>query len=224
MFSVIYLVLLLIILTFVPHAWVQWQLRRFNREDCLQGSGLQLVEHLIQRFNLEEVRVEMSPAGDHYDPVRKTVVLNERWGHRATLTSVAIAAHEFSHAMQHHLGESGFILHSRVAQWTQWIGHCSQILSLGILSMTWLPGMFHALLAVVMVTAVVTLVLHLSVLPIEWDASFNKALPLLKSGGYLPEHHLRKARWILAAAALTYVAGAILSVLNLRLLMLWIRR
>jgi Zn-dependent membrane protease YugP len=52
-------------------------------------------------------------------------------------------------------------------------------------------------------------------LPVEWDASFRRALPLLEAGGYLSREDQRKARQILTAAALTYVAGSLASLLNL---------
>jgi Zn-dependent membrane protease YugP len=56
---------------------------------------------------------------------------------------------------------------------------------------------------------------HFVTLPVELDASFNKALPVLKQGGYLREDDLPHARRILKAAALTYVAGSLASLLNL---------
>jgi hypothetical protein len=57
--------------------------------------------------------------------------------------------------------------------------------------------------------------IHLITLPVEWDASFKRALPLLEAGRYIPESDLPAARRILRAAALTYVAGALASLLNL---------
>ena len=56
---------------------------------------------------------------------------------------------------------------------------------------------------------------HLVTLPVEYDASFGKALPILRAGGYLSEGDLEPARSVLKAAALTYVAAALMSLLNL---------
>jgi Zn-dependent membrane protease YugP len=58
-------------------------------------------------------------------------------------------------------------------------------------------------------------VLHLSTLPAEFDASFNRALPVLKAGGYIPDKDLPAARSILRAAAFTYVAAALMSLINI---------
>jgi Zn-dependent membrane protease YugP len=211
-------------LPFVALGWVKWQLNRYNRVEMLPGSGKAIAEHFIKGFGLTDVRVEVSPLPDHYDPVRKCIVLNEQWGHRATVTSVAIATHEFGHAMQDHLQEAAFLRHSRVMRWTHWIRHLSQAAFLGLLALSWLPGVFKLMLLLLILAALLNLVLHACVLPVEWDASFRKALPLLQQGGYLPAKQLRQARKVLMAAAFTYLAGAIVDIFNFRLLMLLVRR
>ena len=65
---------------------------------------------------------------------------------------------------------------------------------------------------------------YLIVLPEEWDASFNKALPLLLKGGYLPTEYEPAIRQVLRAAALTYFAGAQANLLNLGRWALLLRR
>jgi hypothetical protein len=61
----------------------------------------------------------------------------------------------------------------------------------------------------------IRVVVHLVTLPVEIDASFGKALPILKEGGYIGEDDMPAARSVLKAAAFTYVAGALMSLLNL---------
>lgn len=58
-------------------------------------------------------------------------------------------------------------------------------------------------------------VLQLTTLPVEFDASFNRALPVLEAGRYIPERDLPAARSILRAAAFTYVAAALMSLINI---------
>ena len=65
---------------------------------------------------------------------------------------------------------------------------------------------------------------HLITLPVEWDASFRRALPLLDAGGYLSDTDRRHARQILTAAAFTYVAASLASLLNLWRWLRWLRR
>jgi Zn-dependent membrane protease YugP len=65
-----------------------------------------------------------------------------------------------------------------------------------------------------------SLMLHAYTLPVEFDASFRRALPLLKAGRYIPDRDLPAARQILRAAAFTYVAAAGMSLLDV---MRWLR-
>ena len=58
------------------------------------------------------------------------------------------------------------------------------------------------------------ILLHMITLPVEFDASFNRALPILEQGNYLPAAAMPMARRILMAAALTYVAASLASLLN----------
>ena len=63
-------------------------------------------------------------------------------------------------------------------------------------------------------TMLASVLMYVAILPEEYDASFNKALPILHEG-YLPSEYMPKARQVLKACALTYVAGALVDVLNL---------
>jgi Zn-dependent membrane protease YugP len=65
---------------------------------------------------------------------------------------------------------------------------------------------------------------YLIMLPEEWDASFNKALPILEQGDYVPESNMPAIRTILRAAALTYFASALASIVNLGRWALLLRR
>jgi Zn-dependent membrane protease YugP len=72
----------------------------------------------------------------------------------------------------------------------------------------------HAL--VVGLSGILAVLVQVAILPEEWDASFNKALPILEKGGYLPNEDLPKVKRILFACAMTYVAAALL-----RMLFVW---
>ena len=79
---------------------------------------------------------------------------------------------------------------------------------------------FFALVGFGILLLSVRILVHLVTLPVEYDASFNKALPILELGGYLSSEDMPAARQVLKAAALTYVAGALVSLLDLAR---WIR-
>ena len=98
-----------------PQFWIKRVMARHNvvRED-FPGTGGEFAQHLIERFELLDVGVEETEGGDHYDPESKTVRLSKTHFHEATLTGVAVAAHEVGHALQDANTERSFRL--------QWFG------------------------------------------------------------------------------------------------------
>ena len=75
-----------------------------------------------------------------------------------------------------------------------------------------------------MATMGISALVHLVTLPVEWDASFRRALPVLQEGNYLSPQDMQGARRILMAAALTYVAASLASLLNLWRWIMLLRR
>lgn len=213
--------LLLILAVALPGVWVRQVLQKYRepadryRE---QGTGAALARHLLDRFELAEVGVETTDLGDHYDPEARKVRLTPEHYNGYSLTAVTVAAHEVGHAIQHARGEALFNYRQRLVRAAMTGERLGSVLLLAapvILLLTKLPqaGLLALLLAIGSM-ALGTLV-HLITLPVELDASFNKALPMLENGNYLHAGDLPHARRILKAAALTYVAGSLASLLNL---------
>ena len=75
-----------------------------------------------------------------------------------------------------------------------------------------------------LITLGLSVLFQFIILPMEWDASFNKALPIIKQGAYLNDDELPAARKILRAAAMTYVAATLSSILSVWRWLLFIRR
>ncbi len=133
-----------------------------------------------------------------------------------TLTAITVAAHECGHALQHAAGEPLFIWRTRLARLSVFAQRLGSFLLFAApisVLITKLPA--AALLNITGAFLILgfAIVMHLLTLPVEIDASFNKALPLLKSG-YLSEKQVPPARSILRAAAWTYVAASLASLLN----------
>ena len=210
--------LLLLLLVFGPQLWVNYVLQRHNRqpEDNFPGNGAELARHLLDRYDLQEVSVEVTEQGDHYDPRDRAVRLTRDKYEGKTLTAITVAAHECGHAFQHATAQPLFLLRTRVAGMSviaQRIG--SLLLFAAPLSVliAKAPSAAAFNIAGAILVLGFALLMHLLTLPVELDASFNKALPLLSSG-YLSERQIPAARRILRAAALTYVAGSLASLLN----------
>jgi len=210
--------LLVLILIYGPQFWVQWVLNRYNREteENFPGTGAELARHLLDRYDLQEIKVEVTEAGDHYDPMTRTVRLTRDKFDGKTLTAITVAAHECGHAFQHAAAEPMFMLRTRLAGASviaQRVG--SFLLFAAPLSVliTKLPAAALLNLSGAFLIMGFAVVMHLLTLPVEIDASFKKALPLLSSG-YLSSRQMPAARAILRAAAMTYVAASLATLLN----------
>lgn len=213
------LTLVLVVVLFGPQLWVGWVLRRHSAERSdFPGTGGELARHLLDRFDLRAVQVGVTHKGDHYDPLSKTVRLDEAHFSGHSLTAVVIAAHEVGHALQDASGYRPLVWRHRLvgfANFAQQLGNGLILATPIIAAITRIPSTGLLMLAGGIASIGSATLIHLITLPVEWDASFKRALPLLEAGRYIPESDLPAARRILRAAALTYVAGALASLLNL---------
>ena len=216
----IYVVIFILLLALVygPQLWVRWVLERYNRqpEANFPGTGGELARHLLNRYDLKEVKVEVTEFGDHYDPLERCVRLTKDKFDGKTLTAITVAAHECGHALQHAASEPLFLLRTRLAGTTQWAQRIGSMLLFAApfaVLLTKAPSIAAINIAGAFLIMGSAVVIHLLTLPVEIDASFRKALPLLDSG-YLDKSQMPAARSILRAAAWTYVAASLASLLN----------
>ncbi|MFK8047071.1 MAG: zinc metallopeptidase [Halioglobus sp.] len=213
------LVLAVVVLIYAPQFWVRHVLKKHHRViDDMPGTGGELAAHLIERFELEEVSLEEgSPDQDHYNPGTSTVSLSPEVFHGKSLSAVAVATHEVGHAIQFSRKEQVSKLREK------YLGKAHLIQTWGVYVLMSIPiigaafriphlAILTALIGVV--TMLASVLMYAAILPEEYDASFNKALPILEEG-YVPEHHLPAVRQVLKACALTYVAGALADILRL---------
>jgi Zn-dependent membrane protease YugP len=211
--------LLLLVAVFGP----SWRVRHVlahhgvDRPD-LPGTGAELARHLLDEAGLQAVTVEVTHHGDHYDPEHHAVRLLPQHHDGRSIAAVAVAAHEVSHAVQHARGERAFTLRFDLVKNLGWIDKVAG----GV--MLFAPIVFIVvkapiLFALQMIAGVLLLAIHVIVhivtLPVEFDASFGKALPALERGRYLSASDLPAARSVLQAAAWTYVAAALATLLNI---------
>jgi len=211
-------IVLILILVYGPQLWVRWVLERHNRvdESNFPGNGSELARHLLDRYGLQAVKVEVTDLGDHYDPQARAVRLSRDKFEGRTLTAITIAAHECGHALQHDAREPLFEMRTRFAKvslMAQRIGSLLLFAAPFSVLITRAPSAAVLNIAGAFLIMGFAVVVQFLTLPVEIDASFKKALPLLSSG-YLTKHQLPAARSILRAAAFTYVAGSLASLLN----------
>lgn len=216
------------IVIFGPQLWTRRVFAQHSepRPDY-PGTGAELARRLLDRLDMKHVKVEMTEMGDHYDPETKTVRLTPDKFTERSLTAVTVAAHEVGHAVQDQTGYQPLAERTRLVRVAQGAEKLGGIVMMGIpiaaaLAQTPLAGVF--VLVAGMATMGISTLVHLVTLPVEWDASFRRALPLLQQRNYLSSEDEQGARRILTAAALTYVAASLASLLNLWRWIAFLRR
>jgi Zn-dependent membrane protease YugP len=201
-----------------PRIWVNRVLREHNRkETAFPGTAAELARELLDNNRLQQVKVERTDLGDHYDPQTRTVRLARDKYDRSSLTAHTAAAHEVAHAIQHHGNYGPFIWRMRLVKVAQVTGEAGFVLLLSapitaMFSRQPLPPLIIGTAALAMLGT--GMAVQLVALPSELDASFRKALPMLQEG-YIDAAQIGEARKILAACSLTYVASSLVSVLNI---------
>jgi len=216
--QVAFFVLTLLVILYGPSLWVGSVIKHYHREQNYPGTGAQFARHLLNRLSLEQVLVEMTNQGDHYDPIAKAVRLSKLCFEGKSLSAITIAAHEVGHAIQDASNMPLFRWRTRLALLAFHAERMGSVVMLlvpviTLLTRTPASGLLTFLLgAAIMGSASLV---HLVTLPVEMDASFQRALPLLEAGGYLKPQHSQAAHRILRAAAFTYLAASLSSLLNL---------
>jgi Zn-dependent membrane protease YugP len=213
----IYFIVLAIIVLFGPHVWARYVLNRYNRQEYFSGSGIDLARLLLQRLDLKDVSLEVTPAADHYDPLQKTIRLTQNTCGRKTLTSVVVAAHEVGHAIQDQAGYKPLKTRTRMIGTAQKVERMGAIIMMAmpvLAALTRAPSVGLLMFFGGLGTLGIPVLVHLLTLPTEFDASFKRALPLLSSGEYIPPEDIPAAKKILTACALTYVANSLMGLLN----------
>jgi Zn-dependent membrane protease YugP len=195
--------------------WAQWKVRSaFNTYVQMptqrQINGLETAKILIRNNGLLGVGIQgtRGQLTDHYDPRDKTINLSDS-STQNSVASVAVVAHELGHAQQDAENYGPLKLRGAIVPAVQvggWVGPALFFIGLliGLTQLAWL-GVFAFGL---------TTLFALVTLPVEFDAS-RRAMRMLEGSGILIGDELTGARKVLDAAALTYVAAALQSILTM---------
>jgi Zn-dependent membrane protease YugP len=174
-------------------------------------TGAQVARAILDRNGLFDVPVELTPGEltDHYDPLRRVVRLSEPVYYGRSVAALGVAAHETGHAIQHKIGYVPLQLRTAIVPAVNIGTNIGWILMLlgiviGISGLAWVGVILFSL----------GTLFALLTLPVEFDAS-RRALALLTTMGIVDRTEEGQAREVLNAAALTYVAGLVMAVLNL---------
>lgn len=224
MAAVVILLALVLSLAVLPQMWVRRAIAAHSKQRSdLPGTGGEFARHILDEMKLTHVKVEESKVGDHYDPEAKVIRLSPENLNGRTLSAVVIAAHEAGHAMQDASGYPPLAARTRLAKQAIQMEKVAAVVMLAapiVMVVAKAPHLVIVEVAIGVMMFAASILMHAVTLPVEFDASFRRALPVLKAGRYIRDADLPAARQILRAAAFTYVAAAAMSLLDV---MRWFR-
>ncbi|MDI6871540.1 MAG: zinc metallopeptidase [Bacillota bacterium] len=216
-----YLLIPGLILAFWAQAKVSSTFARYSRVRSRRGlTGAQVARAMLNQAGLHNVAVEPIPGNltDHYDPRHQVVRLSPAVYHEDSLAALGVAAHETGHALQHARGYAPLGIRNSLFP----VANLGSTLAFPLFVLGFLfggrSGVWFMDLGILLFTG--ALLFQVVTLPVELNAS-RRAVALLEEGGYLLPEETDGAWQVLSAAAWTYVAAALVAVLQLvRLLML----
>jgi Zn-dependent membrane protease YugP len=206
------LIIVTLVLGLGSQAYIKSTYKKWNRVRISSGmTGAQAARRMLDANGLTYVAIARIPGDltDNYNPKTNVVSLSASVYDGGSVSATAIACHECGHAVQHARNYvpakvRGAIVPVVNIASNAWMIVFLAAIFLDLIGLFWVAiGLFAA-----------TLVFQLVTLPVEFNAS-SRALAYIKGYGFLPATETGGARSVLTAAALTYVAGALASVLNL---------
>ena len=192
---------------------VQGAFRKYSQIETMAGrTGADVARAILAGKGITDVEIIPSAGGvlsDNFNPTTKKISLSQGIYDGSTIASVAVAAHEVGHAIQYHEGYKIIGLRNKILPLAITAGNLSiGILMAGLLFQ--MTGLLYVGIALFSVTALFQLV----TLPLEFDAS-KRALQILSTDGYVQGSEAEGAKKMLTAAALTYIAAFISTIMQI---------
>jgi uncharacterized protein len=207
----------LIILAFGLSLWASFRVRgTFNKwsEVPVQSgmTGYQAARRMLDANGLYDIALEAVPGtlSDHYDPIARVVRLSEPVYYQSSISAVSVACHEIGHAIQHSEHYPMLVLRHKMFPVVNFASGVAPFLILAGFLFQQIPYLLG--LGIIFFSAAVAF--QLVTLPVEFNAS-SRARDLMVAEGFITNDEEKGVAKVLNAAALTYVAAALISVLEL---------
>ncbi len=201
-----------LILAMWAQAKVSGAFKKYSQVASRRGfTGAQVARRILDNAGVRETSVESTHGEltDHYDPRSRTVRLSRGVYASSSLAALGVAAHEAGHALQHQEGYLWLGLRNTIIPLTQFGSQMAfPLFFIGILAQL----EFLMTLGILFFSAAV--VFQLVTLPVEYNAS-ARAMRLLEAEGFVDPEEVGPTRAVLSAAALTYLAAALMAVMQL---------
>lgn len=214
------LVIICAIISMIASARVSSVFNKFNRVPAASGlTGAEAAQRILHAAGIYDVKVEQvgGKLSDHYDPSRKVLRLSESTFDSRSVAAIGVAAHECGHAIQHQEEYKPLTLRSVLVPVTNFASK----LAMPIILIGCVLSYNQTLIQVGIFAFSFAVIFQLVTLPVEFNAS-SRALAMLKEQGILAGQEVSMSRKVLNAAAMTYVAAAAASIIQLlRLILLF---
>ncbi len=210
------LVILMAVLTMIAQGNVTSTFNKYAKVANSRGyTGADVAKMLLQQNGIYDVRVEQIGGSltDHYDPVKKVIRLSQPVYGSRSISALGVAAHETGHAVQHAKGYVPLTLRSAIFPVVSFSSKIAMpLFIIGLLLAAFIQSYTLALVGALLFGFVV--LFQIITLPVEFNAS-ARALKMLGDYNYLEQSEVKGARKVLSAAAMTYVAAAAASIVQL---------
>lgn len=206
------LLIVMIIISGIASAKVSSNFNKYSKYASSSGlTGVEVAKKILDQNGIYDVNVQAISGNltDHYDPRSKTVRLSESVYGSNSISAISVAAHEVGHAIQHNEGYLFLKFRSTIAPIVQFSSQFVFILILG--------GIFlqaARLIDLGIILYAFSVLFHIVTLPVEFDAS-RRALRNLEGYGIITREETAGTKKVLGAAAMTYVAAALVSLIQL---------
>lgn len=214
------LIVIGMVLSLVASAKVKSTFGKYSKVASATGyTGATAAEKILHIAGIYDVRIEhvQGDLSDHYDPRSKTLRLSDSVYSSRSVAAIGVAAHECGHAIQHDKNYVPLTIRGAIVPIANFGANISwPLILIGFLIVN---SQFLVTLGILLFSG--SVLFQLVTLPVEFNAS-SRAIKILGNSGILYDDEVGKAKKVLSAAALTYVAAAAASILQLlRLIILF---
>lgn len=214
------LILIGVVISLLASAKVKSTFAKYSKVRSMSGlTGAQAAERILRNAGIFDVSVQRisGQLTDHYDPKNKVLRLSDSVFGETSVAAIGVAAHECGHAIQHNKEYAPLKIRTALVPVANFGATLSWPLILVGVLLSWSQPLIT--LGIILFCAAV--LFQLVTLPVEFNAS-NRAVKILASTGILSDREVSQTKQVLGAAALTYVAAAAASILQLlRLIILF---
>lgn len=205
-----------LLITIISQILVTTSYNKYKKKENIKKlTGFDTARTILDKNGLEEIKIleTKENLGDHYDPTRKIIKLSTDIYHGSSIASIAVAAHECGHAIQDKEGYNPMRLRSKLVPT---VNLCTK---LGYLAIAIGAIFSYQLVEIGIILLASMLIFQLVTLPVEFNAS-KRALTQIEKLKLINKEEKKGAKNMLSAAAFTYVASFLTTLLQILRLVL----